>query len=311
MSRTKVERLLNLTAALRSARRPLTRDELLQRVPGYPDEPESARRAFERDKDELRSMGVPIRVEGLADTAADQVAYRILPEEYVLADPGLEPDEITALHLAANAVRLDGIAGLEAFWKLGVDTPGPETDVDPVAHLTTDPRLQPLFAAVAEHHPVEFRYGDVERVLEPHRIDFRSGHWYVAGHDAVRGEGRVFRVDRIDGEVRLERDRTFTPPSAPHPGIVEPPWRIGGGARQVVDLLVDADRASWAERHLGASAVRDRGPTGTTFAVEVTNLAAFRSFVLMFLERAEILGPPEVRDEFVAWLRSFRTGERS
>ncbi len=311
MSRTKVERLLNLTAALRSARRPLTRDELLQRVPGYPDDPESARRAFERDKDELRSMGVPIRVEGLADTAADQVAYRILPEEYVLADPGLEPEEITALHLAANAVRLDGIGGLEAFWKLGVDPPGPESEVDPVAHLSTDPRLQPLFAAVAEHHPVSFRYGDVDRVLEPHRIDFRNGHWYVAGHDVGRGEGRVFRVDRIDGDVRAERERSFTPPAAPHPGIVDPPWRIGGGPAVVVDLHVDADRASWAERHLGADAVRERGADGTRFAVEVTNVAAFRSFVLMFLDRAEVLGPAEVRDDIVAWLEAISAGVAS
>jgi len=311
MSRTKVERLLNLTAALRSTRRPLTRDEILQRVPGYPDDPESARRAFERDKDELRSMGVPIRVEGLAATSAEQVAYRIVPEEYVLADPGLDAEELTALQLAANAVKLDGVGGLEAFWKLGVESPGPDAPVDPVAHLRTDPRLEPLFAGIAEHHPVTFRYGDVDRTLEPHRIDFRNGHWYVSGHDVGRGEGRVFRVDRIDGDVRVERDRAFEPPVAPHPGLVDPPWRFGGDAAVTVDLVVDADRAAWAERHFGGDAVRARTPEGTQFAVEVSNLAAFRSFVLMFLDRAEIVAPPAVRDDLVAWLRASLDGSWS
>ena len=103
----------------------------------------------------------------------------------------------------------------------------------------------------------------------------------------------------------------FTPPAAPHPGIVDPPWRIGGGPAVVVDLHVDADRAAWAERHLGADAVRERGASGTRFAVEVTNVAAFRSFVLMFLDRAEVLGPPEVRDDIVAWLEAISAGVAS
>ncbi|HEX9969117.1 MAG TPA: hypothetical protein VGB03_03185, partial [Acidimicrobiales bacterium] len=61
----RLERLINLVAALIDAEQPLSRHELTVLVPGYDDNEQAARRAFERDKDALRSMGIPIAVEPL------------------------------------------------------------------------------------------------------------------------------------------------------------------------------------------------------------------------------------------------------
>ena len=62
---SKLERLLNLTLLLLETERPLTIDELHEKVPGYPADPNSFRRSFERDKDDLREMGIPVQIEQL------------------------------------------------------------------------------------------------------------------------------------------------------------------------------------------------------------------------------------------------------
>ena len=55
---------------------------------------------------------------------------------------------------------------------------------------------------------------------------------------------------------------------------------------------------------MGQAADRDRRPDGAVVvALPVTNREAFRSFVLGFLDHAEVLGPPEVRSATVDWLR--------
>ena len=97
MSGQKLERLLNLTALLLDARLPLTAEQI-QRQLGYPDDLAAFRRAFERDKDELRTMGIPLRVERVPGVLPEVDGYRIPREEYALRDPGLTTEELAALH---------------------------------------------------------------------------------------------------------------------------------------------------------------------------------------------------------------------
>jgi proteasome accessory factor B len=310
VSAAKVERLLNLSAALLAAERPLTAEEIRRRVPGYPDELASFRRAFERDKDDLREMGVPLRIRKVESDGRRQDGYVIPREEYYLRDPGLDADELAALHLAANAIKLEGVSGIEALWKLGgTDTaaagePAPDDLPDgPVARLPVDDRLVELFAGLVDRHPVRFTYHGAERVVEPHRLDFQRGRWYLSGHDRSRGEARSFRIDRVERGVELLAQETFAAPANPHPGVTLQPWQLGGDEPVVARLRVDVDQAPWATRHLGPETVAVAGPDGSvTFDVVVHNRSAFRSFVLTFLEHAEILEPAELREDLLAWL---------
>jgi proteasome accessory factor B len=312
VSAAKVERLLNLSAALLAAERPLTAEEIRRRVPGYPDELASFRRAFERDKDDLREMGVPLRIRKVDADGRRHDGYVIPREEYYLRDPGLDGDELAALHLAANAIKLEGVSGIEALWKLGGTDPDDTEGVDavaddlgdgPVARLPVDARLVELFAGLVDRHPVRFTYHDAERTVEPHRLDFQRGRWYLSGHDRTRGEARSFRVDRVAQDVEVVVEETFAPPANPHPGVTLAPWQLGGEEPVVARLRVDADQAPWATRHLGPDTVQAQEPDGSvTFDVVVHNRSAFRSFVLTFLEHAEVLEPPELRDDLLAWL---------
>lgn len=304
----KLERLLNLTAALLHTSRPLTADELRTRVSGYPEGLVAFRRAFERDKDNLREMGIPLSIEPVLYDERPVDAYRIHESDYYLRDPGLEPDELAALNLALSAVRLDGVQGVEALWKLGgvaEDDSAPATEL---AALPSDPALVPVFSGIVDRRTATFVYRGsertAERTIEPYRLDFRRGRWYVSGRDRLSDDERVFRLDRIDGAVDLGEPGGFVPPADLGEGPVEP-WEFGDGEPVLARVLIDGQQAGLAEHHLGHDAVIESREDGSmVFEVAVTNWPAFRSFVLSFLEHAELLEPVELRDQLVAWLRA-------
>lgn len=122
----KLERLLNLTALLVDGGRPIAADEIHRQIFGYPERPESFRRAFERDKDELREMGIRIEVQPLPEGEANQVGYVIPSADFHLRDPALTVEQRMALQLALSMVRLTGPDaadqggdGLDPLAKLG------------------------------------------------------------------------------------------------------------------------------------------------------------------------------------------------
>ena len=92
----RLERLTNLVATLLDTRRPLTLEEIVELVPGYPDDKMSYRRQFERDKDTLRGIGIPVRLEGV-DSFGPEQGYRIPPDEYYLPSLDLSSEEQAAL----------------------------------------------------------------------------------------------------------------------------------------------------------------------------------------------------------------------
>lgn len=298
--RDRFERLTNLVAALLDTRRPLTLEEIVDRVPGYPPEPESARRQFERDKDALRTLGVPVEL--VEDGFGEFIGYRVDPKEYELPELELTPDEQAALHAAVSAMRLEGGEGVEALWKLG----GLQGDDAPaVGALPSVPTLPTLMDASRRRASIRFRYRGEQRHVQPYAVLFRRGNWYVSGHDLDRGELRSFRADRIEGDVTLGADDGFERPAGFDPGALlhDEPWRYGDEPPVEALVQVDAAVAPWVVRRLGDDAVVDGGDGGVVVRFTVTNRGAFRSFVLGLLDHAVVLDPAELRDDVVAWLR--------
>jgi proteasome accessory factor B len=299
----RLERLLNLVAALLNTERPLPAEELGTRVPGYPSTRTPAfKRAFERDKATLRDMGIPLEVIEVEPTNPESATgYRIRPERYELADPGLEPDEVAALHLAATQVRIDGDAATAAIWKLGGVPDGADT-VPRAAELPGSGQLPALFAAVAERRTVTMRYRGVSRTVEPWRIAFRNGSWYLVGWDQGRADRRTFRLDRVDGHVESGPPGAFEVPAAAGP-VATHPWEVGDEEPVEVTVVVDGDQAQWAMADAGVAGTPS-ADGGVTLTLRVTNRAGLRSWVLNFLDRAEILAPPVERDAMRAWLEA-------
>ncbi len=334
---SRLERLVNLTAALLNAERPVTAEQIRIRVPGYPDDKASFRRQFERDKDALRELGFPLVT--TAEPAGSPAKYSVDRDRYYLRDPGLTPDELSALSMAAEIVRLNGLGDrrlYDALWKLdgsatsprpgkGALTTGrPSADSAPItpadatplsmqsldAELPADASLAAVFDAIASARAVAFRYRDEPRSVVPRSLSFENGRWYLAAFDLDRRDERSFRIDRIDGDVMVTTpaDLATVPPAPRRASPSRSPWELGTGEPVEALVRIDPAHAPWAERHVGSEAVQSRLPDGTiTLRLLVRGPDAFRSFVLGFLDGAEVLSPPALRNDFVTWLRQKST----
>lgn len=306
----RVTRLTNLVALLLNARQPLTLDEIaveLDPEAGYPAGEEARRQAFERDKRVLREEGIPVE-SVMLEGEGGRVGYRIPPEDYYLPDLDLTEDEKVALNLALAAVPLEAGWGLEAMWKLG-DVSG--ADVSPLAALPSLEALPQLFDGWRRRATVSFRYGGVDRRLDPYGLVFRDGFWYVVGHDQGRGELRRFRADRIEGKVSVGEPGAFERPAGFDPAAALPgqPFRVGEGEVERVEVLVDAVLAYKVVDELGDAAVVERRDDGAVVvAVDVVNPAGLRQWVLGMRDHAEVLSPPSARAAIVDWLRGMADG---
>ena len=213
MSVARAERLVNLVLCLLSTRQYLTADRIRRIVPGYADAPtdDAYFRMFERDKTELRELGIPLEVG--RNSAFDTIdGYRIARRDYELGEIDLEPDEAAAVALAVRLWDSPELTGAAHGALLKLRAAGVQTDLaDDTLELrvdTRDPAFPALWEAVRDRRAVVFDYRSASsdtvltRTVEPWGVVSRRGKWYVVGHDRGRRAQRVFRLSRIVGEVR-------------------------------------------------------------------------------------------------------------
>jgi proteasome accessory factor B len=208
----RAERLLNVLFALMASARPMPKSALREVIDAYRESPseEAFERMFERDKDELRGMGIPIETIEGTDGSGGIEGYRILRDAYALPDVHFTGDELAVLGLAAKVWEQAslGACAQRALRKLeslgdGAVVDGP---VGVEARIATSEASFPgLLEAVRNRRAVTFEYrkpqlvaGEVRHV-QPWGVVSRRGHWYVVGHDVDRDEARVFRLSRIIG----------------------------------------------------------------------------------------------------------------
>lgn len=309
-----LERLTNLLALLLETREPLTQDRISHELAGqYPADAVARRGAFERDKALLRAEGVPIES---VTTADGGTAYRIDRSRFELADLGLTPAETRALQVAVATVHLGTGWGEDALLKLDAQSvpdvsdsgltaaPSPAMAVGAMAAPASADVLPVLFDANSQRAPVTFAYRGASRTVDPYGLVSRNGFWYLVGRDHDRNDVRTFRVDRMTGDISTGNAGSYTTPPGfdPSAALVKDARALGDGPSEAL-VLIDAGHASRVLVDLGESAVRDRREDGdVVFAVPCANLWAFRSWLLGFLEHAEVLAPPTVRADVVDWL---------
>ncbi|HSP39153.1 MAG TPA: WYL domain-containing protein [Frankiaceae bacterium] len=215
MSKRKLERLLNLTLCLMATSRYLTVREVAELVDGYEpgntaDSEIAFRRMFERDKEELRELGVPLET-GTPRTYDEEIGYRIPRRDYALPDLHLDADEVAALGLAARLWSSASLAtasagALRKLRAAGIDLQAGPAGLEPRVDVT-EPAFDPCLAAVREGRAVRFRYrrpgvaAAMEREVEPWGVVSWRGRWYLVGFDRGREGTRVFRLGRVEGTV--------------------------------------------------------------------------------------------------------------
>ena len=208
----KSERLMNLLIMLLVQRHFVPKQRIRSIL--YPGSTDDAfEKMFERDKEELRSLGVPIEVGHMDAYFDDEPGYRIQPEQLGLPAIELEADEAAVIGLATRVWQHARLAEAttDAVRKLsaaGIDVDVSALDIVEPRLSADEPSFDVFWEATQERCEVEFDYrtaGSAEtttRHLQPWGVARHSGRWYVVGHDTDRGEERVFRLSRVQGQAR-------------------------------------------------------------------------------------------------------------
>lgn len=293
------ERLLDLVIALTHTPHRMTKEDIRRRVNGYCDatSTESFERMFERDKDQLRELGIPILT--LTDVAhEDDVGYRIDTSEYALPPVTFTPAEIGVLSVAAqvwqhSTLTSDSHRGLT---KIRAVSDG--YDPEPYAGMTMsgpapDKAFVPLLNAISDRAPVTFTYRAAStaktqlRTVEPWRITAQDHGWYLLGYDLDRQAQRSYRLSRICGNVR----RAGQPGSVVVPARAEPP----------ADTTTTLTLALLPER---AVALRQRGiydpeswapPGRQIYRMQVADPQRWIGELAGYADAVLVLGPPHIR----------------
>jgi proteasome accessory factor B len=317
----KAERLINLIAMLLEANRPVTLERIRSSIPGYQQSTmASFKRMFERDKSDLREMGVPIHVEHV-DAFGEEVGYRSPKKEYYLPEIEFTQEEKVAL-LLVNRLSTGEVIPLSrethsALLKLSPDLGAGSRMGQPAsppwrfgAPSGSVEDLTDLWGAVAERRTVRFTYRSLgggeerERSLDPYGLYFDQGAWYMVGYCHLREEIRSFRVSRIQSGVELDRSQDEGPDFERPPDFkLEDyarilPWEFEEGSEYQAVVRFSPKIAWLVERDLGdVYRFKPRKGGGGTLYVRVRNEEGFLNWVLSFAEDAEVISPPELREK--------------
>ncbi len=334
---------MNLVIALLVARTHVPRSRIREVVDGYGDQADDAfQRMFERDKEELRALGVPIETGSVDTYFDDEPGYLIRRERFELPPVDLEPDEVAVLGLAARVWEQAGLAAAttSALRKLGAA--GVRTDRAVLGAVearlgAAEPAFEPLFGAAVTRRAVAFDYrggglGEVRhRRVEPWGLGLWHGRWYLVGFDRDRGERRLFRLGRVVGAVTVQGDGgAFGPPPTgavrdalatlelTHGAGPDAPARTSPAEHATAALRIRTGAGLGLRRRVAGGAGPGAAPASTTATdgdhdvaagwdrVEVAfaDADAFAEEVVGYGADAVVLGPPELRDAVVARFRA-------
>lgn len=331
MATSKVERLVNLVIALLSTRGYISAEKIRSSVAGYSDSPnaEAFSRMFERDKNELRDLGIPLEV-GRASAWDPTEGYRINRDAYSLAPVELTPDEAAAVAVATQLWESPELITATQGALLKLRAAGVDVDPDaPVAIASpagvpglrgSEEVLGILLSAIDSGQAVQFQHRPsraepyATRTVEPWGVVTEKGRWYLVGHDRDRDATRTFRLSRIGPDVT---------PIGP-PGVVTVPKDVDLRkivAQTVTEVSVTAtvgqarvwvaDGRATALRRAGrpvdSRRLGDR--EGEVIELDIRAADQLARDIAGYGADALVLEPQPLRDEVLARLRAHAGGD--
>ena len=307
MSSQKTERLINLTLALLASKRYLSKAEIFRNIPGYEGSPETKERMFERDKDDLRSLGIQIDVNNSDPLFEDEQGYLIKSESFQFAENEFTKEELLLLTMAANlwhdsAVEIDSQNALLKIQSLS----GPvENDMTttPTLRITEDWQLLvSIFTAVQNKQILEFSYRGKKRQVNPYGLYSSNGFWYLIAFEI--NVIKSFKLVRIEGEVDLigEKDAFEKPDN----------FNVGNFLKEKSNLV---SLVSKLQVRKGAAlslrnkfTVKDLDSEWDLMDIPYTNEQELLEMVLWHGTDLKLIEPAALRQLLVANLESYLNG---
>jgi proteasome accessory factor B len=325
---SKVERLMNLVIALLSTRSFITAERIRATVYGYADSPsdEAFSRMFERDKNELRDLGIPLET-GRVSSLDPTEGYRINQEAYALPPIELTADEAAAVAVATQLWQSPELvtATQGALIKLraaGIDVDAPDAGAT-ISTAAAMPGLRGseevlgiLLAAIDSGQAVQFQHRPsrsdpfVTRTVEPWGVVTHRGRWYLVGHDRDRNATRTFRLSRIGSEVAtvgprngVKRPEGVDLREIVHQAVAD--WPPSAQAR----VWVADGRATALRRQAAVTVSRTlAGRAGDEIAIDIGRQDRLAREIAGYGADAVVLDPQSLRDDVVSRLRAQAEG---
>jgi len=315
MATEPAERLLNLIIALTNARVRMTRSQIRTAVPGYTQAPvggsaadvkaadASFERMFERDKEQLRRLGVPL--ETVESAYGDEIGYTINPSAAVMPSISFTSEELAAIALAAQYWQGASIA---ADLEIGLTKVASVNSAPPrvpeglrVRSTAMSENTRVIIEALSRRQAIRFDYtsessGLATRTVAPWHLLLRGGAQYVVGFDFDKKARRTFRLHRIHGGVE----------------VIVPEYicRLPSILPDQSDSSEPTGTARIALRDDAGHALRERGTVvatdGDWDVVELSwhHLDQLRDEVLSLAGRARVVEPADLRDEVASFARA-------
>ena len=306
MSR-KSERLVNLTIALLATKRYLTKSEIFRTVEGYEGAPEAMERMFERDKDDLRSLGIAIELGTFDPIFEDEAGYRITPASYQLNLGELDGIDIALLSLAASAwsgaaLEKESTSALVKLSSMGIDSDSEALSLLTPLVSVTNENFGLITDAIIRRSEIQFEYVSADlskqlRRIAPYSMRGQSGSWYLVGLDREKGSLRTFRLDRIASQVTLDKKRdTFEIPD-------QSPQLSTDEAEEVALLRVRKGRGRQL-RSLGT--LLESGDEWDEISLPIVDAAWLLRTILWHRDDVIAIEPPVLRKSVIDSLKELR-----
>lgn len=301
MSDRKTERLINLTLALLATKRYLKKSEILTNVQGYEGTQEAKERMFERDKDDLRSLGIEIEVGDLDVFFEDEPGYRIPQKSYELNVPDLTGRELALLSVASNfwndsILAPSAQSGIRKLQSLGI--PAALDFEFRVKYRFEDPSelLEQISNAIIQKSKISFAYDSASlkmRHLEPYRIVFWNSFWYLVGLDLDRKAIRLFKLSRFQGGVDVSKKKNeFSIPNDFNVADHLPKQDLEIFSSAKIEIRKDS-AALFRQRGKQVA----EGPVFDTYEINYENERAFLREIIWHGDNVKILEPLELREQ--------------
>ena len=328
------ERLFSLVLALLATENGLTKNEILSTVQGYRQrfdahgDNSSLERQFERDKDDIRELGVPLETVESPEAAGNNqlLRYRIPKGAYDLPqDVVFSPEEITLLGLAATVWREGSLSGesrraLMKLRSLGVEADDPVVGYAPRLRVRESP-FEPLSQALERHAIVQFPYlkpGESAsrlRTVAPLSLVQHQGRWHLQGIDQDAGGSRTFLLSRMVGPVKITA-RSFRPEGGDfaEQALAELE-RIWAANVAEIEVTAGTDAATRLGKRYGDAVPQAGDGESFRLTVNFSDMNILADQLASFGPEVLVLSPQELREKVLARLEATAaahdgTGER-
>ena len=317
------ERILGLTFALIDTKNGLLKSEIFETIPGYQsgsnNTPDAIEQMFNRDKEDIRKLGVTLQAFVLPGDSNQETRYRIprqafeWPQKVSFSALQMQLLDLAARCWAEATVSQEVNAALMRLRALG-DTPSKQSVHELLPKFRAhDPAFAVLSEAITARQPVSFQYrkpGEAKpqtRTLHPWKLLSVEGEWLVQGWDpeAAVGAGdyRSFLLRRIVNKKieisELESDRFPTPTQADLDSSDANLSRFR--SNNVAKLRVRPGTAAWShfEMDLRGTTEEPSDEIEIGFLDESLLAETIRSFA----GQLEVLAPSSLRDLVLDGLR--------